>query len=77
MREGAMDDDVVYPLAVAFYGKNLGIEYQPPEEGMHCLLLIFGNLIPEMYGIGVRHSDLEVCAARESKDYGCAGSTRF
>ena len=59
-----MDHNVVDSLTVAFSSKNLGVEQQSPKESMHCFRLIFRNLIPGSDGIGIRHRDLKVGAAR-------------
>jgi hypothetical protein len=55
---------------MAFSPKNLRIQHEPSEECVHGFLLIFDSLIFDANEIEVRHCDLKVGAALQSKNSG-------
>ena len=69
-----MDYNVIDALAVAFGRKSLGVQQQPPEEGVHGFLLILRNLIFNLDGIGIRDRNLKIGAACQDKKASQANS---
>lgn len=73
MRQGAVDDDVVDALALAFGREDLRIEHQPPEVRVHGLLHVPFCIALELDGVGIRYRDLEAGAAGQDQKTGHAG----
>lgn len=75
MRQGMVDHDIVDTLAVAFGGKNLRVEHQPPKIRVHGFFLVSRSLPFRLDRVGIRHADLKTgTAGQEKKTYAGSGA---
>jgi hypothetical protein len=67
------DNHIIDSLTVTLGRKNLGMEEQPPEKGMHGFWLIRGGLPFNTDRVGIRHGNLIGGAAGQGKKPSHAG----